>query len=227
MSRENHAKSLAGAAAEKAQQWQALTATANLGRSTQVKQSAIAHRYAHPYPPPTHRCRHAHTRAHTHTHTLLKRNLNCVEINESNEGCRLEIFFLIYRGVESICKLKEKPDREGETWNTAESGIVARPMKKRWLRMDPGLRGKHRLFLHYNKDLVTNATQHPHCMLPHQAQMEATSLGKVSSCLSPEKLLLQHMETITKVHDRPKCRDYVTDLRVPTGLDNYNYNHYT
>lgn len=101
-------------------------------------------------------------------------------------------------------------------------------MKKQWLRMDPGLRRKHRLFLHYNKDLVTNAAQDPHSMPPLQAQMEATSLGKVSSHISPKKLLLQHMETITEVHDRPKCGDYVTHLRVPTpGLDNYNYNHYT
>lgn len=90
----------------------------------------------------------------------------------------------------------------------------------------PRPQGKHRLFLHYNKDLVTNATQDPHSMLPLQAQMEATSLGKVSSHLSPEKLLLQHMETITEVHDGPKCRDHVTDLRVPIGLDNYDYNHY-
>lgn len=58
--------------------------------------------------------------------------------------------------------------------------------------------------------------------------MEATSFGKGSSHLSPKKLLLQHMETMTKVHDRPKCREYVTGLRVPTpGLDNYNYNHFT
>lgn len=156
MSRENRTKSLDGAAAEKAQLWQALIAAANLGRSTQVKQSATACNCsrglwcsllaAHPHTHMqacTHTCTHMHIYIYTHP---FKKELKLCRNKRKNEGCRLEISFLIYRGVKSICKLKEKHDREGDTWNTAKSRIVTRSMKKQWLRVDPGLRGKQIIF---------------------------------------------------------------------------------